>query len=129
MRKLIILASVLLAACEGPAGPQGPQGPAGPNIDRSKMYCATASNAAHLGNNVYSRDVLCASAGDIPLSGECYLPAVANVSEYFYLSDSSPLGWTNTSLQAGWTCQWSPRAGAPTPLPFPGVAEICCYTP
>ena len=119
---------VLLAAC----GTEGPAGPAGRGIDASKAYC----NTSHAGNvtesaNTWTTTQICSYAGDIPLSGDCYLLAAPGVSEFFYLSNSSPVAWGNTLVAPGWTCAWSPGTGAPTgiaPGDFPGRAEMCCIS-
>jgi len=133
MRKLIFVAALVVLGCEGPRGPQGERGAAGPNIDRSKIYCALAQGVAtRIGaTNIWEISASCRSQADIPLTGECHMVRAATIAEFFILSDSSPIAWPDPAAVASWRCEWSPLAGAPTPsaAQFPGVAEICCYTP
>lgn len=119
---------VLLAAC----GKEGPAGPAGVGLDPSKVHCITS----RAGNNTQVSNtwtiVQTGGYGTTPLSGDCYLLAAPGVSEFFYVSDSSPVAWGNTLADAGWTCTFSPATGAPTTVAsadFPGRTEFCFVGP
>lgn len=120
----------LLAAC-GTEGPTGPQGPAGPDIDRSKIYCDTVSGQGTQLSNTWTQVAACRAQADIPLEGSCYLSADPGVSDFFYSSRSAPISWNDPTTTAKWICEWSPLAGAPSPIAvtaFPGRTEICCIT-
>lgn len=131
MRRTIPVLALLLAGC-GTQGPAGPAGPAGPGIDPAKVYCDTVSGGGGQTSNTWTQDASCRAVTDVPLSGDCFLAASPGISEFFYVSNSAPLGWYRPRFAAAWTCTWSPMPGAPSPIAaanFPGRTEICCFSP
>ncbi len=124
LRILLLLASTLVVACEGPAGKDGAPGPAGPGLRRGAAYCNGNSAEVNAGNG-WSLTASCTAAADIPLEGFCFEPAGLPSGAALVLEQ--PLGWDTTGGPAGWTCTWGWISGTETP--FTGTAEICCATP
>lgn len=152
MRTLAIVAVLAFAAgctndgTQGPVGPPGPAGPSGPTgpqgpqgapgqqgiqglpglpgagLDRSKVYCKSASmDAVQL-----TLDVTCDGDLDVPLTGSC--DALGRPGSYT-LCSSTPQLWDGprTGQPAMWTCGWCSTTG------FLNVqfarAWICCVRP
>ncbi len=152
MRALAIVALLALAAgctndgTQGPVGPPGPPGPSGPTgsqgpqgtpgqqgsqgipglpgagLDRSNVYCKSASmDAVQL-----TLDVTCDGDLDVPLTGSC--DALGRPGSYT-LCSSTPQLWDGprTGHPAMWTCGWCSTTG------FVNVqfarAWICCVRP
>jgi hypothetical protein len=136
----VLALSLLTSACDGPAGAQGPQGAQGlpgdqgpigdpgaigttgspgPSV-RTPSYCGTQPGT--IATPTGTLTVSCASAADIPLSGQCWAPA--GLPTDAYVTYSIPVDWNDLTKPAGWQCTWANPTTA-----FSGVAEICCAKP
>jgi hypothetical protein len=141
-----------LACSEGPRGPEGPQGAAGPpgptgpkgdsgpqglqgiqgiqglqgppgvGLDRSKVYC----NSATMDATQLFIDVTCTGDLDVPLSGACDAGGKAGT---YTLCTNLPQLWDGprTGQPAMWTCGWCDAVAGKN---LQGAkAWICCVRP
>ena len=139
-------------ACDGPRGPEGPQGPSGPSgpqglkgdkgdqgiqgiqgiqgpigppgvgLDRSKVYCKSATMDAVQ----QSISVTCDGDLDVPLSGSC--DPIGKPGTYTLCANLPEL-WDGprTGQPAKWSCGWCDAAGG---INLQGArAWICCVRP
>ncbi len=120
----LLLAGVLLLACQGPTGKDGSAGPTGPGFKRGADYCNNVT-APVTGSSPYSLTATCNAAADVPVEGFCYEPSGLPTGAALVLQE--PLNWDVTTPAAGWRCTWAWISG--TPAPFSGSVEICCATP
>jgi hypothetical protein len=144
--------AAVLACSEGPRGPQGPEGPQGPigpkgdqgpsgpqgaqgiqgiqgiqgvpgvGLDRTKVYCKSATMAP----DQLFVDVTCDGDLDVPLTGSC--DAVGRPGTYT-LCTNLPQVWNGprTGQPAMWSCGWCSDVGG---VNLQGAkAWICCVRP
>jgi hypothetical protein len=118
----------------GPSGPEGPQGPTGSRglpgiqgipgvgLDRTKVYCKSATVDAVQ----QSISVTCDADIDVPLTGAC---DAAGVPGSYTLCTNLPQLWDGprTGQPAMWTCGWCNGVGG---VNLQGAkAWICCVRP
>lgn len=107
---------------QGPQGNPGIQGPPGVGLDRTKVYC----NSATMDAVQLTISATCDGDLDVPLSGSC--DAAGRPGSYT-LCSSFPELWSGprTGQPAMWSCGWCSTAG------FVNVqfakAWICCARP
>lgn len=149
-RRVAITILLVLAACErGATGPQGPEGPQGlpgqqgakgdpgtpgakgdpgtpglngAGLDRTKVYC----NSATMDAVQLTLNVTCSTDTDVPLAGSC---DPAGKPGTYSLCTNLPQFWDGPRVgqPAMWTCGWC-SAGGYMNLQF-AKAWICCVRP
>ncbi len=143
---VMLLVVGLMACSKGDTGPQGPQGPQGPvgstgpqgpkgdqgpqgiegvqgvpgvGLDRSKVYC----NSATMNATQQTLNVTCNSDTDVPIGGSCDTGGQPGT---WTLCANEPQLWDGprTGQPAMWTCGWCSATG---PVNVQGAkAWICC---
>jgi hypothetical protein len=107
---------------QGPQGIQGIQGVPGVGLDRSKVYCKSATMDAVQ----QFIDVTCDGDLDVPLSGSC---DAAGKPGAYTLCTNLPQLWDGprTGQPAMWSCGWCNGVGG---INLQGAqAWICCVRP
>ena len=91
---------------KGDVGATGPTGPTGPGLDRSKVYC----NSATMDAVQLTLNVTCSTDTDVPLAGSC---DPAGKPGTYALCTNLPQFWDGprTGQPAMWTCGWCSTAG------------------
>jgi hypothetical protein len=72
------------------------------SLTRSNIYVRSKAESVALINAVVSASARCDAAEDFPVSGECYVPSVAEVT----LREFAPSDWADPTLPAGYTCTY-----------------------
>ena len=91
---------------QGPQGLQGLQGPPGPGLDRTKVYC----NSATMDSVQLTLNVTCSTDTDVPIVGSC---DPAGKPGSYTLCTNQPQFWDGprTGQPAMWTCGWCSTTG------------------